>query len=338
MISTASAKNSSSFSPSAKQSLLTANEVTIHTFPNGTALENLAIRANGQVLTTVSTSPDLYLFNPVVDSAPVTLVHTFPGYSSLLGIVEVQPDQFYVVAGNFSWATLSSTPGSFSIFHVDMAQFPYSINVTKTADFPEGGLLNGLCLFSKEEGLIYVADSFAGVVSLLQVDTGVHYVAVNLTLTNGVNGTSGIEAIGVNGVHVFQPPTTNGTATKYLYFSNTARALLARVPIDDTGAAVGETEVLASDLIMDDFTLDDEGNVFQAVFGSNEVVRIDAVTGNVTVLAGNVNSTELRAATSVQFGRTESEKGIAYVTTNGGVDETMQVGGALKMIELGILA
>ncbi|GAW03041.1 quinoprotein amine dehydrogenase beta chain-like protein [Lentinula edodes] len=306
----------------------------VHTFPNGTNMENLAVRASGQILCTIITAPDLYQVNPSVNSS-ATLVHSFSGYETLFGIAEVQPDQFYVLAGNASAATLTSVEGSWSAFHVDMTSFESSgaATIDKVADFPDALLLNGMGLLNLEEGLVYVADPYAGAISILNVNTGAHYVAINNSLT--IPAAPFTTPLGVNGVHVFQEPD----GPLYVYFSNTAQSLLARMPIDATGTPIGDAEVVASGIMADDFTFDSDGNVLQAVIGSDEIVKIDPSTGTVTVIAGSPNNTELRSVSAAQFGRLSNETTTLFVTLNGG---NLGAGGpvvpgAVKMLDLGVV-
>lgn len=132
-------------------------------------LENLAVRASGEILATMTTGgPNIWMLDPVANS-PATLVYSFAGYSSVLGIAEMHPDQFYIVAGNLSFSpTAGITPvtRSWSAFHVNLTQFDANRAVTasKIADFPDAVLLDGLCVLSLEQGLIYIADAYAGIV------------------------------------------------------------------------------------------------------------------------------------------------------------------------------
>ncbi|KIK68469.1 hypothetical protein GYMLUDRAFT_215098 [Collybiopsis luxurians FD-317 M1] len=294
----------------------------IYDFPNGTSLESLAVRANGrEILTTVITSAELYLID-LEHNSKATLLHSFPGYSSLLGITEILQDQFYVVAGNFSFDGDVSVTGSYSVFHVDMALYPIPPSVSKVADFPDGQLLNGLGVLSKERGLVYVADSYAGVIRLLDVYTGENSVAINVALTQAPSG----GGLGANGVHV-------SPDSQYVYFTNTGLQILARIRIDSNGSPIGEAEVVASDIAADDFTFDKDGNVIQALNGFNEVAKIDVKSGNVVVLAGSTDSTELEEPTMVRFGREESDKNSVYVSLNGGLGRSTQEGGSVKRID-----
>ncbi|KAJ4475539.1 hypothetical protein J3R30DRAFT_3405813 [Lentinula aciculospora] len=304
----------------------------VHTFPNGTNMENLAVRASGQILCTIITAPNLYQVNPIVDS-PATLVHSFSDYETLFGIIEVQPDQFYVLAGNASAATLTSVQGSWSAFHVNMSSFDDegTATIDKVADFPDALLLNGMGLLNLEQGLVYIADPYAGAISILNVNTGSHYVAINNSLT--IPAAPFTTPLGVNGVHVFQQPA----GPLYVYFSNTAQSLLARMPINATGTPIGDAEVVASGIIADDFTFDSQGNVLQAVIGSDEIVKINTATGTVTVLAGSPNNTELRSVSAAQFGRLYNDTTTLFVTLNGGNlgEGGPVVPGAVKMLDLG---
>lgn len=82
----------------------------------------------GQVLVTVLTSPDLYLIDPA-HPQPV-LVHSFSGYLSLLGIAEVQHDNFYMIVGNYSQPTNTNTPGSWNLYHVNMHVQPPNVRLS----------------------------------------------------------------------------------------------------------------------------------------------------------------------------------------------------------------
>ncbi|KAE9405881.1 hypothetical protein BT96DRAFT_1015353 [Gymnopus androsaceus JB14] len=283
------------------------------------SLENLAVRHTGEIIVGFRQWPD-------------PLPNRTKSYIDIHGIVEVAQDQFYVTCGNLSLVTHIDVPGSPSVFHVNMTGFPEHLEVNEVAHFPEARILNGMTLLSEEKGLVYIADSRVGVVNLLNVYTGEFFVAINNSLTNQPPGADEISNC-VHGVHV---PKSN----KYLYFSNFAQGIIARVLIHpDTGLAAGEPEIIKSNLTtVEDFVLDKDLNIFTALFVTNEFVRVDGKTGEVLVLAGNENSTEYKWAASVRFGRLASDKGDLYATINGGFLEPDNVGGALFRIDLGELA
>ncbi|KAL1738692.1 hypothetical protein HDZ31DRAFT_50585 [Schizophyllum fasciatum] len=303
----------------------------VYTFPVNTSVENLAVRRNGEVLATIDSAPELYQIDPFGSGLP-TLVHDFPGYESLLGIVEVEDDQFYVAAGNFSVFTLASVRGSYSIFHVDMSPFRASHNVVdrsatirKVTDVPEGELLNGLGLFSREKGLVYVADSGSGIIYLVDVRSGAYWPAIH-------------DALSVKGEPYPFYPAANGVRFdargRAVYFTNVAQAVFARVPVFANGSASGAGEVIASGELYDDFVLDEAGNAVVAVFGSSDVIRIDGMSGKSSVIAGSSNSTDLQAATAVAWGRTKHDNRSLYVSRNGGIGFPTVVGGAVMRIDL----
>jgi len=77
-----------------------ANLTTIASFPQHFFLENLAVRADGSILVTVLNHKQLW-YVPAPDAGqPVTpaLVHTFDHFA--MGIVETEPDIFYVSTVN----------------------------------------------------------------------------------------------------------------------------------------------------------------------------------------------------------------------------------------------
>ncbi|KAL1712065.1 hypothetical protein EV715DRAFT_214394, partial [Schizophyllum commune] len=304
----------------------------VYTFPVNTSVENLAVRRSGEVLATVDSAPELWHIKPFNSEEP-TLVYDFPGYESLLGIVEVEDDQFYVAAGNFSVFTLASTKGSYAIFHVDMSPFRASQGAVQTSaviqkvtDVPEGELLNGLGLFSKEKGLVYVADSGSGIIYLLNVYTGAYWPAIH-------------DALSVKGDPYPYYPAANGVRYdargRAVYFTNVAQAVFARVPVFANGSANGAAEVIAKGELYDDFVLDEEANALIAVFGSSDVIRVDGRTGESSIIAGSTNSTDLQAATAVAWGRTKRDSRSLYVSRNGGVvGFPTPVGGAVMRIDL----
>lgn len=162
---------------------------TIYHFNTSVSLTNLAVRHTGEILVTLDNYPILYSIEPKVDGI-ATLVHTFEGYQVLHGIVEVVQDQFYVACGNFSLVTHLEVPDSSSVFHVDMTGFPEHVEVNEVAHFPDARVLNGMGLLSEEKGLVYVADSRVGVVNILNVYTGEHFVAIDNSFTNQPPGAS----------------------------------------------------------------------------------------------------------------------------------------------------
>jgi streptogramin lyase len=91
---------------------------TLWTFPNETWIENLAVRANGDVLCTSLNRNAIYKVNPF-DHIAETL-HQFSSTDGCLGIVETSSDVFVVVTANVSLKTNNAWPGSAKIWRVDI--------------------------------------------------------------------------------------------------------------------------------------------------------------------------------------------------------------------------
>lgn len=169
---------------------------------------------------------------------------------------------------------------------------------TKVTDVREGILLNGMTRL--DDHTVLVADSEAGLVWRIDTRSGEHIIAIDDPLMKPVPG--------IDGLHV-----QNGV----LYFTSTSRGVFASVPIYANGTAKSPARVVAPNGPSDDFTLDAAGNAYVTTL-TNTVQKITP-KGNFAVIAGNLNSSALVGCTAAQFGRTESDRDILYVTTNGGL-------------------
>ena len=128
-----------------------------------------------------------------------------------------------------------------------------------------------------------------------------------------------------------------------LYFTNTAQNLLGRVEIDlQTGAARGPGSIIVNTLPpakgYDDVALSSKSEAFVSNAAGNFIERFDLVTRQQTIIAGEINSTEIAEPMSAAFGRNGKED-ILYVTTAGGlffpVNGNQVVGGQLVAVKLG---
>ncbi|TVY90938.1 hypothetical protein LAWI1_G005487 [Lachnellula willkommii] len=316
----------------------------VHQFPGPiTYVENIRARQNGQLLVTfVAPSPSVYLIDPLVSPiAPTsnqtaTLVHNFPSVG-LLGITEVQPDQFYVAAGNFSVATMDLGAGTWSIWSLDLRAYDAISNsgavVQEAASLPKAGFLNGIDTFNVEENLIVAADSVNGQIWLVDVESGDSKVLVTDPLLAPPRGSTGL---GINGLKVLRRGDT-----VYLYFSTQATALFGRLPVSVSGDhIVGPVEILANGTVMDDFVLDEErGVAFMSGAATNTLLSIPLDGGELTTLLGGLNETVLAGPTSATLGRGLLDRDAVYVTTNGGVlapvNGTFTEGGKIVSVDIG---
>lgn len=300
----------------------------IHQFPLGTWVENLAVRPTGGILATILTAPDLYLINPLSNPPTATLVHTFTTALWAAGITETKPDTFYVIVANGTIPKgIPPAPGSNRLFKVHFpspdAQQP---EVSLAATLPDAVTLNGITTLNP--ATVLSADSTKGVVWATNVLTGVSHVVISDPLMASVGG-----KLGVNGIKVF-----NGCT---LFFTNSAQNIFAKIAIDPVdGTPVGPPATVvttaAPGTSFDDFVLDFFGHAFVATAAGNTVVEVKR-NGRQVVLAGDLNSTEIAEPTSVQFGRTDHDRGVLYVTTAGGlgapVDGTGRVGGQIVAVD-----
>lgn len=316
---------------------------TIYQFPNNTYVENLAVRPNGQILVNILTSPQVWLVDPDLPDRAV-LIHEFPSVLGLSGIVEYQPDTFAIAGGNISLTTGESVVGSWSIWSLDLRGLNITSNesvtaqppdLRKIADVPPASFLDGMALLpSPEKQLLIVGDVRSGTVYSVDIDTGGYAVLINNTLTAPAPD------------YAFGPSGTNGIQIRNdtMYFVNTGQKNLNRVRLDiSDGTPVGDFKTVAQTLTTldqwDDFALDDEGNAWMAAGGANTIQKINTRTGEVMVVAGDVNSTAIAEPTSAKFGRRECDSTVLYVTAAGGlatpVNGDIVIGGQLVAVGTG---
>ncbi len=299
-------------------------------FPNLTWIENIAVRSNGKLLVTLFSSPELYQIDPFKPNPTPELVARFPGALGILGITELDDDVFAITKGNFSSETGNVDPASFSVWKADLRK--KTPVLSSIADVPDATILNGVTTItqgSKKSKFIIVADSMAGVLWRVSLDTGKYSVLLISTAAQPAEPFP--DGWGANGVHV-----QDGV----LFFTNSDRGLY-RVPINHDGTLKGKVELVANFEGGDDFTFTSAGRgetyIARGRFGSiekvtkrGELVALEVANADAPLLlAGN---------TAVTFGRTPRDKRTLYVTTNGGwsglPDGAEQVGGRVLAIDL----
>lgn len=327
----------------------TANTTTktVYEFPPGTWVENIAVRSNGNLLLMPEQPYGcLYELDPSEASPEPVLIQNLTetyGYSSLFGIAESleTPDLFYFIAGNFTYSE-----GENAIF---------TVNFSSTAE-PEVALfskiegatfLNGLSAHPLNTSLIIAGDSSLGQTWSINTQTGAYAPGIqNKTL---MTMESGSLAGGINGLKV-------GDAGKTLYFTNTARNIMAKIAIDangnaaDDGAADAELAVANLDgQGWDDFAVyppyydtaaflaaEPSTYIYAATSAAYAIERIDPATSTGVYIAGSVNSTQIERPTACQLGRGEADAGWLYVTTAGDTGETDEsLGGQIVAVYVG---
>lgn len=280
---------------------------TVFQFANGTWVENIAVRRNGDLLVTLIDRPELYLINSQHGSASRIGDFEEAEALSLLGITELAPDVFAVVAGNFSISQGTSIPKTYSVWQVDFNRGGRCDKISEIKDMPEASFLNGMTTLQQQKDSVLISDSAKGVVFRVDTQTGDYEIVLEDETMKPLAGASLV--LGINGIRVLGD---------YLYYINALKGLFCRVKIDlFTGVALGPYEVLATNVPGDDFAFSKDGIAYVAENGANSLVRVDQA-GETSLVAGGLNSTLIPGATSAAFGRKNWDQNTVYVTTAGG--------------------
>lgn len=295
----------------------------LHTFDYPTWLENLAIRSNGEILTTRLDTPVLYQVNHLTGTPVEVASWNASEWAGALGIAETKTDVFYVIlAAMFEEGTFLKTGGVNSVFKVDMNTFTLASDgtiktpatVSHVTDIPEADFLNGMATLDNNH--IYVGDVYSGVVYLVNTATGDYQVAVNDTLMKfSIDGSVSSTNLGSNGLKY---------RSGYLYWTNTANGFVARIPVGSNGLPTGSSEIVVTNVPKaDDFQFASDGTLFIA---QNQMDTLSTASSSATsgksvaavAIAGNNVSTVLAGVTSSKFGRTKTDSNRLYLSTSGG--------------------
>ena len=300
----------------------------IYQAPNGTWLENLAVRSSGSVLITSLTAPNVYFVDPHAPSPGSILVHSFTEAWVTGGITETTPDTFYVAVANFSISALvPAAPGSVRLFRISFPNphSPANAQISLAATLPDALLVNGITTLNSTT--ILAADTLKGVVWAVDVVSGSSSIAISDPL---LTHPAGSPIPGLNGLKIL-----NGNT---LYFTNSAQFLFGKIPLHPNGTAAGPAVAVTrafKGTSYDDFALDSQGDAWLSNGPSDCIAEVDS-DGEETIVAGTSGSTEIAEPTAAQFGRTLLDNDILYVTTAGGLGEPIGgdkiVGGQLVAV------
>ncbi|KAJ7286257.1 hypothetical protein C8J57DRAFT_1216474 [Mycena rebaudengoi] len=284
--------------------------------PTGLFLENIAIRPCSNLLVTSLLSPSLFTLDPTATVPTLDTVFTFPNSTGLSGIVEYRPDVYAVVAAQLNVTTVRDIPGTTSIWSVDLTSAARPL-AKKIALLPtlNDSIFNGLTKVAGRPDIVLVAESASGSVWEINTLTGASRIAIqDESMMPG--GTEGPVVLGINGVRGY------GDA---LYFSNTLRSTLSRVPLDVHGAhvkAAGAVQLLAhvESQAIDDFALDPKGCAWVARAEPKGLVLLCPVPGTEAWKETDLDwDTTFGPPTSVAFGRGNSaQQKTAYINTQTG--------------------
>lgn len=288
----------------------------LYKFGDGTWAENLAVRANGQILVSRLDTPEVLQLDPTGASEPIVVASwNSTTYKGCLGISETSHDMFYVVTSGFFDKNFVLTSGVNSIWEIDMRNFAVSKKtgevkskaiVSKLVDIPTSDYLNGATTLS--ESSILVADVYNGWVYRVDTRTGAYNIAINDEKMKFDAVPNPASNLGVNGIKI---------KDGYLYWTNTAVGTLNRIRITNKGAAVSKSEVVSNVPRPDDFIFKN-GIAFIAQNQMDELSILYPNSSAAQVIAGSNISTILAGVTAGAFGRLQSDNQVLYLTTSGG--------------------
>jgi hypothetical protein len=262
--------------------------------------------SGNEILCTILSTPDLYHVDLVTGSAK--LLHSFPSILGVLGIAEIGHDIFYVAGGNFSLTTFQSTLGSYAVWKVDLRGFDEygvaGVKVSKLVDIKEAAFLNGATRLDAASKTLLIADSLLGGVWEVDVETGRYKLGVQIPELARPGAAQ-------------QPPGVNGIKVHdgYLYFTNTGKETLGRVPVNTvSGAVMGPAEVLVSGIRPDDFTIG-KGGLAWITQPLKNTLSVLLKNGTVVDVLGSMNELTIAGPTACLFGKKDQ----LYCTTMGGL-------------------
>jgi hypothetical protein len=269
------------------------------------------------------------LTNALVDRVPVRLIAEFPA-NTFLESIAIDPSNTRFVTSHLEGKVFRIGQDDKPVLHATIVGKATGLALTPTGNLlltgwdeenvstvfqiaadgtvstliqmPEAIFLNGITPLTATSYLI--ADSYRGAIWQLEVTEP----KVSLWLEHPLLARSSPdkEFPAVNGVKRW------GNA---LYASNTEKQLLVKIPMT-ADFQPGEPDVFVSQVNLDDFAFDRDGNLYGTTHIFNSVVKISP-QGQVTILAqaeeGMVGSTALA------FGQAADDRTGVYVVTNGGM-------------------
>ena len=316
-----------------------ATLTTIASFPARYFLESQAVRADGSILVTVANRDELWYVPPAAD-APVTPLVLSTFSHSAMGVIEAEPDVFYLATSpviEYQAAALAgrpyTSPGSY-LHRLDLRGWAPGQPVKPEAvlQFPEPARgLNGSCVIAPDT--VFIADCFAGLVwrADLPADGGKATARVWLKHDSMAHDPDGPmpDQPGINGVQY-------AASTNYLYYTNTAQELFMRVRVDpDTLDPAGEPEFVAGGMMGDDFCIDENAGVaYVATHRQNTIDRVSLKpAGNTYVrhsVAGKPFTLQLIGPTNGRWGRVPGDYGrVAYFLADGGTKSPPAAAGGI---------
>ncbi|RCI13008.1 hypothetical protein L249_0463 [Ophiocordyceps polyrhachis-furcata BCC 54312] len=282
---------------------------TVAQFDAGTWIENIAVRSSGALLLT-SLMPNASLYevpDPTSESATVTRLFTIEDASGLLGISEISTDVFAIAGGNVG--SSGGVEGSMRVWTVDFSSSA-SPQPQLAMTIPEAILLNGMTTVPNKDKVVLISDSAKGVVWRADIGANKSEIAIQVPEMGSQNQK---QPIGVNGIHIRDGNLTwlNHDTFKMFSIHITEDGLQAP---EAKAAEVASFPVTA----LDDFIFGpaEQATAWVTTNSDNRVFALEA-SGESVVVAGANNLPDVATATACQFGRSEKDGKVLYVTTGG---------------------
>lgn len=168
----------------------------------------------------------------------------------------------------------------------------------------EAVFLNGSTFL--EPGQVLVADSGTGKIYRVNIKSGtVSIWAANQQLTQHPDRNPLLP--GVNGLKLFDGA---------LYATNSSRMTVVRLPVLAPGRRAGEPQVIAENIVLDDFAFAADGTIYGTTHIFDSVVRLE-LDGSVTTIATDLDG--VQGSTAAAFGASPEVSDTLFVVGDGGI-------------------
>ncbi|KAK7419875.1 hypothetical protein QQX98_003062 [Neonectria punicea] len=298
---------------------------TLDQLAQGTWLENIAVRPNGDLLVTqLFPSASIYTVKqPAGRHHALEQIAAIPAIQNIYGIAQVPSRrggdaETYVVVGGNSTSLANPVVGTFSAWAVDLScsRGKDEATVRKVSDMDRhSAFLNGVAEIPGVASTVLVSDSTAGLVGRLDLSSGAFDTGAFVFPEMAPTADAALP-VGVNGIRI-----RNG----FLYWTNSATVAIYRVAVTARGfPAKGAKPELVFDLsaatsFLDDFTFDADGNIYVTTNLDNSVIFVDLEAGTAETVVGGIDALTVAGSTAVAFGRGKHDKDTLYVSTGGGL-------------------
>ncbi len=252
-------------------------------FPVNTFLENIAINEDGDLFVTSLDEGAVYKINSKGEKEVYSKTK-----GKLAGIIYISAQTFLLNGWN--------EEGIPTVYFLKKDKEIIPLIHPADALF-----LNGIA--SLTNNIFLICDAYKGCIWKYNSDANRAEIWLQHPLLSRIDDTNPMPA--ANGIKIFK-----GT----VFVSNTAKQLLIKISLNDTDAGI--PELFMEKVNLDDFAIDNNGDIYAATHIYNSAVKI--TQQKQMVIIGEAEQ-GLAGSTAVAFGKREDDKNCIYVTTNGGM-------------------